>query len=226
MMLSASQAPTTGDSHTSMKELRRQMKAPASALADRESTHRPWLEIVEQEQLLSRYPIFFRAVHHPEAYPSNMAHFGIQCGFGWYPIIEELAREVEDELRAMWDELIELPMNLALVDEALRLGRGVYPIVPVCTDIFQMSGEMVVVVMDGHVCGLDAWSRIRGSIEKATSKSREICESCGKPGRYQKGYLHRVYCDACVGPAAEQEQDAPLPIPRMRSKLKSTSDGE
>ncbi|MGC6690798.1 hypothetical protein [Burkholderia pseudomallei] len=207
-----------------MLRTRSQINAPAPALTGRESNHRPWLAIAEQEQLLSRYPLFFRAVHHPEAYPSNMAHFGIQCGFGWYAIVEELAREVEDELRAMWDELIEFPMSLALIDEALRLGRGVYPIVPVCTDIFQMAGEMVVVVVDGHVCGLETWSRIRSSIERAIAKSREICESCGKPGKYRKGSLNRVYCDSCVGPIAKQ--DHPAPIPRMRNKFESLSDDE
>ncbi|WP_156516560.1 hypothetical protein [Paraburkholderia caribensis] len=179
--------------------------AITSAPTNRESNPRPWLANGEQARLLSRYPLFFRAVHHPSAYPSNMAHFGIQCGSGWYAIIEELAREVEEELRVMWEELIELPTSLALVDETLLLGRGVYPIVPVCTDIFQTSGEMSVVVTDGHVCGVDTLAQIRGSIEKAITKSRKTCESCGTPGKYRQGYLRRVYCDACVGPLAEQE---------------------
>ncbi|MFX1803106.1 hypothetical protein PWR66_05520 [Paraburkholderia sp. A1RO-5] len=188
------------------------MKGLAPMVTNRQSNHRPWLAIAEQEQLLSRYPLFFRAVSHPDAYPSNMAHFGIQCGFGWYAIVEELARDVEHELRAMWHQLIEFPMNLALMDETLLLGRDVYPVVPVCTNISELAGEMIVDITDGIVCGPDTWARICTSIEKAKSKSREICESCGKPGKYRKGYFHHVYCDECIGPIADQDSQGNLSV--------------
>jgi hypothetical protein len=65
---------------------------------------RPWLANEEQQKLFARYPLFFRAVRYPEAYPSNLAFFGIQCGIGWYPIIEAAVHEIEAELRTMWCE--------------------------------------------------------------------------------------------------------------------------
>ncbi|MGF6289651.1 antitoxin Xre/MbcA/ParS toxin-binding domain-containing protein [Paraburkholderia youngii] len=174
---------------------------------NRQGNRRPWLAIAEQEQLLSRYPLFFRALSLPDAYPSNMAHFGIQCGFGWYAIVEQLAHEIECELRAMWQDMIDFPLNLALLDQTLLLDRCDSPVVPVCTNISQSAGEMIVDVMDGLVCGLDSWTRIRGSIEKAKSKSREICESCGKPGKYRDGHWRHVYCDECAGPIAASHAD-------------------
>ncbi|WP_049870243.1 antitoxin Xre/MbcA/ParS toxin-binding domain-containing protein [Paraburkholderia atlantica] len=39
------------------------------------------------------------------------------------------------------------------------------------------------------------------------AKSREICESCGKPG-YRDGQWHHVYCDECVGPIAASQADS------------------
>jgi hypothetical protein len=181
------------------------MEAPASTVSKSQSNPRPWLANVEQKQLLSRHPLFFRAASNPEAYPSNLAHFGIQCGFGWYAIVEELAREIEHELRAMWHELTQFPMGLALVDQTLQQARGASLLVPVCTEISQFAGEIIVIVIDGHMCGLDAWASIRTSIEKAKSKSRETCESCGKRGQYRGMHLFHVYCDECIGPNADQD---------------------
>ncbi|MEX3639672.1 MULTISPECIES: antitoxin Xre/MbcA/ParS toxin-binding domain-containing protein [unclassified Paraburkholderia] len=186
------------------------MKGPAPTVTDPQSNCRPWLATAEQTQLLSRYPLFFRAVSLPDAYPSNMAHFGIQCGFGWYAIVEQLAHEIECELRAMWQDIIDFPLTLALLDQTLLLSRCDSPLVPVCTNISQCAGEMIVDVMDGLVCGLDSWTRIRRSIEKAKAKSREICESCGKPGQYREGHWHHVYCDECAGPIAASQADSSI----------------
>ncbi|KAA1013176.1 hypothetical protein FVF58_10445 [Paraburkholderia panacisoli] len=191
---------------------RTKMKAVAPKVTDRQGNPRPWLANVEQKQLLSRYPIFFRAVDHPEAYPSNIAHFGIQCGFGWYGIIEEMAREVESELRTMWEELIEFPLSLSLMDGLLLQGLCEYPVVPVCTDISQFAGEMIVDVMDGQVCGLANKERIQETIEKAKSKSRVTCESCGKPGKYRKVYFRHVLCDECMAPSRDEESQDDLSV--------------
>jgi hypothetical protein len=74
---------------------------------------RPALATDKQQQLFSRYPLFFRAVRYPEAYPSNLAFFGIQCGLGWYPLIEAAAQEIEAELRSMWCDQAPSIENMA-----------------------------------------------------------------------------------------------------------------
>ncbi|WP_205182509.1 hypothetical protein [Burkholderia sp. LMG 13014] len=132
----------------------------------------------EQSHLIARYPLFFRAMQNPEAYPSNLANVGIQCGLGWYPIIEDAAREIEHELRTMWSEPFKNPEGLSAMDEELLSGRRAYPILPFCTDISQVEGELMMGIEPGHLCDMAAWKRLRKSVEQAASKSRYTCESC------------------------------------------------
>jgi hypothetical protein len=170
---------------------------------DEQPKQRPWMAIDEQKQLLLRYPLFFRAVLYPDSYPSNIAHLGIQCGMGWYSLIEGLAREIEYELRGIWHEQVQFPASLADMDRALLHGHGVYRAMPVCTDITQVAGELVVVVLDGYLCGPDAWQRILKSIHNAIAKARHTCEVCGNAGQYREVYWHHVYCDHCIAPFAD-----------------------
>lgn len=154
----------------------------------------------EQSRLFARYPLFFRAARNPEAYPSNISHFGIQCGRGWYPIIEAAAREIEQELRTMWCDQAQNPESLSAMDGVLLSGRRLYPVLPFCTDISQVAGELTMELQDGYLCDIDAWGRIRKSVEKAVSNARCACESCGRPGRFREIYWRHVYCDGCTAP--------------------------
>lgn len=154
----------------------------------------------EQRSLISRYPLFFRATENPVAYPSNIAHFGIQCGRGWYPIIEAAAREIEHELRTMWCDQAQNPESLSMMDEVLLSGRVAYPVLPFCTDISQVAGRLTMSLQDGYLCDIDAWGRIRKSVERAVSRARFVCESCGKPGIFREIYWRHVYCDGCIAP--------------------------
>lgn len=154
----------------------------------------------QKEKLVSQYPLFFRAVRHPEAYPSNLAHLGIQCGPGWYPIIEAAAQEIEHELRTMWFEPLQNPRSLSAMDEELLSGRKAYPVLPFCSDISQVEGALMMDIECGHLCDMAAWRRLRKSVEQAASKSRYTCESCGKPGRFREIHWRHVYCDACIAP--------------------------
>lgn len=175
---------------------------PGEKLLNDSSAHkskRPKLT-AEQSRLISRYPLFFRAVKSPEAYPSNLANFGIQCGRGWYPIIETAAREIEHELRSMWCDQSQNPENLSAMDKALLSGRPTYPALPFCTDIRSVSGELVMELTQGYLCDIDAWGPIHKSLEKAVSKARYACERCGKPGKFRKIYWRHVYCDGCIYP--------------------------
>jgi hypothetical protein len=172
------------------------------SLTDQES--RPWLAGEKQQQLFSRYPLFFRSVHYPKAYPSNLAFLGIQCGFGWYSIIETAAREIEQELHMMWCEQARSPEYLASMDYQLRAGTSldvyVYPVIPFCSDIRVVAGQLQVSMVSGYLCDGQAWLRIRESITKAEVRTRAACERCGEPGVFREMYWEHVYCNDCVAP--------------------------
>ncbi|WP_180986424.1 hypothetical protein [Burkholderia pseudomallei] len=168
---------------------------------------RLWMANSGQKELFSRFPLFFRAVHHPESYLANISHFGIECGVGWYPIIEALARDIEVELRTMWREQLQFPEKLAEMDKALLSGRATYhPTLPICTNIAQVAGELEVDLLNGYLCSADVWARIRAHVEVAEASARCVCESCGKPGKFREVYWHRVYCDECIEPVIELDR--------------------
>ncbi|RQV65884.1 hypothetical protein DF018_22145 [Burkholderia cenocepacia] len=149
-------------------------------------------------------------MHHPESYLANISHFGIQCGVGWYPIIEALARDIEVELRTIWREQIQFPERLAELDKALLTGRAAsYPTLPICTNIAQVSGKLEIALLPGCLCPADVWARIRAYVEVAEASARRICESCGKLGKFREVYWHRVYCDECIEPVVDLDRAEP-----------------
>ena len=162
---------------------------------------RPWLATDKQEQLFSRYPLFFRAVRYPEVYPSNLAFFGIQCSLGWYPIVEAAAQEIEAELRTMWCEQAHSVERMASIDHGLLMEMsGVYPVIPLCSDIKETAGQLRISLLDGHLSDDELRLRIHQSVEKAVHLARSVCERCGRPGQLREIYWHHVYCDECTAP--------------------------
>jgi hypothetical protein len=162
---------------------------------------RPALATDKQQQLFSRYPLFFRAVRYPEAYPSNLAFFGIQCGLGWYPLIEAAAQEIEAELRSMWCDQAPSIENMASLDyHLLRDESAVFPVIPFCVDIRETEGKLRMPILTGYLCDEEAWPRIVESAQKAMRLARGVCERCGRPGTLREIYWHHVYCDECLAP--------------------------
>ncbi|MEX3956005.1 hypothetical protein [Trinickia sp. EG282A] len=205
-MVTAPRAQRRTRSVENSPAVRRQVKLFEPVDTELHPKPRLWMLNAGQNDLFSRFPLFFRAVHHPDSYPANISHFGIQCGVGWYPIIEALARDVEFELRALWREQLQFPEKLAELDSALVSGRATYPVLPICTDIGQVAGELKVALMHGHLCPTDVWVRIRSYVDNAEAIARCICESCGNPGEYREAYWRRVYCDDCVTPGVNLRQ--------------------
>jgi hypothetical protein len=162
---------------------------------------RPWLAIEQQRKLFSRYPLFFRSVRYPQAYPSNLAFFGIQCGLGWYPLIEAAAQEIEAELRSMWCDQAPSIENMASLDyHLLRDESAVFPVIPFCVDIRETEGKLRIPILTGYLCDEEAWSRIVESVQTAMRLARGVCERCGRPGKLREIYWHHVYCDECLAP--------------------------
>lgn len=201
--MTASRTPFRARSIDNSPEVRRQVKAVQPVDTELHPKPRLWMAHGGQRELFTRFPLFFRAVHHPESYPTNISHFGIQCGVGWHSIIEAMARDIEVELRAMWREQVQFPERLAEMDKALLSGRSAYPTLPICTDIAQVAGELKVVLLNGHLCSTDVWARIRAYVEVAEASARRICESCGKPGTFRNGHWRRVYCNECIEPVVD-----------------------
>lgn len=188
-------------------DVRRLVKAVEPVDTELHPQPRLWMANNRQRELFSRFPLFFRAVHHPESYLENISHFGIQCGVGWYPIIEALARDIEVELRTMWREQLQFPEKLAEMDKALLSGRATYhPTLPICTNIAQVAGELEVTLLNGYLCPTDIWARIRAYVEVAEASAQCVCESCGKPGKFREIYWHRVYCDECIEPVVDPDR--------------------
>lgn len=160
---------------------------------------RVWTLTYRQNEVLAKYPLFFRSVHRPWTYSTNISHFGILCGGGWYPIIEALARNVESELRELWREQIQFPERLAVLETA-SARANIFPVLPICTDITQLDGELKVEILYGRICPEEVAKRIRDFVEVAQVSSRYVCESCGKRGQYRESYWRRVYCDDCISP--------------------------
>lgn len=203
LLVTASRALRRTLSCDNSPEVRRLVKTVEPVDTELHPTPRMWMANSRQRELFSCFPLFFRAVHHPESYLTNISHFGIQCGVGWYPIIQALARDIEAELRALWREQLQFPEQMAQMDRVLLHGRAAYPMLPLCTDITQAGGELTVVLLSGQLCPPDVESRIEAHVQIAVTGARYICESCGKPGEFRKGYWHRVYCDECIAPVVE-----------------------
>jgi ribosomal protein S14 len=162
---------------------------------------RPWLISEYQQKLFSQYPLFFRSVRYPKAYPSNLAFFGIQCGLGWYPLINAAAAEIERELYGMWCEQALAPEGMAAMDRELRAdaatAREIYPAIPYCSGVAERSGKLQISMENGFLCLHQTWLRIRESTTQAEVRAQTACERCGAQGLFREFWMH-VYCNCCI----------------------------
>ncbi|KGS44985.1 hypothetical protein X945_591 [Burkholderia pseudomallei ABCPW 107] len=160
-----------------------------------------------QQRLASSYPLFFRAMNCPEAYPSNIALLGIQCGAGWYAIIDQLADKIEREIQALWAKEARLPRLLVSLEQALREkalleAYDPYPVLPFCRSIQTTNGLLDIRLVFGFFRDMPSWNHIRDAVEKAELRARSVCECCGSAGTFRK-YWSRVYCNDCIAEEAE-----------------------
>jgi hypothetical protein len=157
-----------------------------------------------QQELFSKFPLFFRSVHYPVAYPSNLALMGIRCGPGWFSIIAEAAQDIEQELKSEWCRQLHKPQNIASLDYDVRpvspLFTSVYPVMHFCSSIREVSGQLEIFVVEGYLCHPATSRRIDGIIKRAHSHARSVCECCGASGTFREGHWQHVYCDACIAP--------------------------
>lgn len=131
--------------------------------------------------LIYKYPLIFRAAANPRRYSHTpIAHRGLECGQGWYPIIEDLAVWLEEEASALKAAGKRLP-------------------VPVITQVKEKLGTLTV-----HVSGFPPkrfFAELLPRLNTASGRSKTVCEICGAAGTsHEDGYM-RTRCDKCEAKA-------------------------
>jgi hypothetical protein len=186
----------------------RRTELESEALTDAWSNDRDahaLLAVQLQRELFSKFPLFFRSVQYPVAYPSNLALMGIRCGPGWFSVVDEAARDIEQELDEEWCRQLNMPHNIASLDYEMRWPispryTSAYPVMHFCSDIREASGQLEILVVGGYLCNPAVSRRIDEVIQKAQMNARTICECCGAPGTFRQGQWQHVYCEECIAP--------------------------
>jgi hypothetical protein len=159
----------------------------------------------EQRRLFATYPLFFRSVHYPEAYPLNIYLLGIQCGVGWYSVIEKAADEIERELEMLWArQAADAFESVAVIDRMLSYGTSLgvdepFPLMPLCSSIHVVKGKLEIVIVDGLFGDKQSRDCIREAVQKAALRAQTVCECCGEAGLFRE-YWNHVYCSYCILP--------------------------
>ena len=110
--------------------------------------------------------------------------FGFECGDGWYDLIREASRKIEELI-------LELP-------EADREG------------VFAEQVKEKFAGLRLYMSGMPTqiYSRVQEVIREAEKKSFETCERCGKPGElYTGGWLHTLCPEHAEGRTKYESRD-------------------
>lgn len=167
------------------------------------------MKIELQAKLFHRYPNFFRKprnFRHPNVDIESagpLDFWGIQCGDGWYDLIDRLAKQCEQYIHL-------------LVSQGIPMARW-----PRASQIKEKFGKLRL-----HAENLrEVQEALVGAIREAESASSSICETCGQPGMLRKsGYL-RVICDACLDrPANDVDIDEDAYLRDLKDLLESRSE--
>lgn len=126
-------------------------------------------------RLFKGYPLIFRAAGNLQHYPhSPIASYGIECGQGWHPIIEDLASWLEGEATAI---------------------KAAGKVPPVIVQVKEKFGTLTI-----HVHGFPTnrfLSELRPRLDAASESSQTVCELCGAPDSLRKDGYMRTRCDKC-----------------------------
>jgi hypothetical protein len=76
-------------------DVRRQVKSVEPVDTELHPQPRLWMMNGEQRELFSRFPLFFRAMHHPYSCAANVSYFDLKDRRGCYPTIEPLVSDFE-----------------------------------------------------------------------------------------------------------------------------------
>ena len=125
------------------------------------------------KQLCEKYPELFINRNNKES--REPIAWGIDCGDGWYDIVDLLCANIQHEVR-----------NYSY-DKSAEENSEFQPRV---SQIKEKFGSLRFYISGGN-------DRIRGMIAMAESLSFRTCEGCGLPGQKRAGGWIRVLCDSC-----------------------------
>jgi len=131
-----------------------------------------------EKQLLEKYPKIFRQKDLPPS--QSLICFGLECGDGWYKIIDALCRSIQNYV----DGIIDMAR--------IRKDESINP------EELQVEAVQVKEKYAGlrfYTAGHD--DIVQGMIDMAETLSFMTCEYCGKDGKMRgHGWLFTA-CDEC-----------------------------
>ena len=119
-----------------------------------------------QRQLKAQHPVLLKALG-DRRYRQPIGHYGIECGDGWYKLIDDLCTKIETALLAA-------PQTYVRVHQ-----------------VKQKLGYLEFYV------GLEEDTpTVEQLIQRSRERSATTCEKCGEPGRRRTDGWLIVLCDA------------------------------
>ena len=134
-----------------------------------------------QQRLFSEFPQLYRDAKRHQ----SILSWGITCGNGWFPLLYELSREIEQ-----------------VAEKANLQGDG-YPRLAQAKEkmgslrFYFRFGNEDAENENASPRSLAAEKQIQALAREAENKSMTICETCSKPGKLYKDGWWRVRCDRC-----------------------------
>lgn len=138
------------------------------------------MDLVLQKKLFDKYPDFFGQKDLPMS--QTCMCWGVECGDGWYSIIEEVCSFIQ-EMGRRWtfygDEPEVKPKDRTFEFTQIKEKYGTLRLDHTTNNktMYEMGKIM------------EIW---------AEWKSQYTCEACGQPGEMNDGPWYRVRCSACL----------------------------
>lgn len=147
-----------------------------------------------QDKLVEKYPEIFKEIGSDPRH-SCMA-WGIECGDGWYDIIDTLCGFIDNEVRNVncrWQDTLparRLDVRAAQIKQKFGSLRF-YVNIGWTGEPLDEKARMEVSTVSNH---------IHGAVSMAERMSYRVCESCGQPGKINESFVWlRCECDLCRG---------------------------
>lgn len=133
-----------------------------------------------QRLLLLKYPLFFKAVRHPDELPCELSHWGICCGPGWLPILDTAIEHIELQLQALLkkgnssefaievEQRVSKKLPLPVASDVMMpepLDSVEPPMLPYCREIsVDELGGLQISIASGYLCDEESSNAIGAAV--------------------------------------------------------------
>jgi hypothetical protein len=147
-----------------------------------------------QDKLIKKYPEIFKEIDSDPRY-SCMA-WGIECGDGWFAVIDTLCGFIDNTASNVNRRWRHANSDRRLEVRAAQVKQK-YGSLRFYLDIGWSGGDL----NEAERREVDkAADHIYGAVGMAERMTHSICESCGRPGSINPGFVWlRCECDLCKG---------------------------